>query len=286
MATQQEKDELMQVLKFTPRTYQVSMWGYGGEVVMGTVSREIYDYFKRRRLDVSDFAWNYDYAEENNIPEEMWPFTPGSWYECDNLAHTNGVDRDSGTIQIEDETGVTVLERALETIDGMDIQLSCDEEAWIEMVKPGEVVFIGRSNEKGTFFVGDIDLRMPFDQEKLCLNYDDIDGTDIVSSLYYDDEEIDNNDMTTDGKSSDFGFYLVKEGGGWEKYATMDDIDYELTDPFPDSVNPVYVGKYLVKTVEGYSYQALWNGTNWVNDWNEQPVEITQWQGITSDPEA
>jgi hypothetical protein len=30
---------------------------------MGTVDREIYDYFKQRRLDVSDFAWDYDYAE-------------------------------------------------------------------------------------------------------------------------------------------------------------------------------------------------------------------------------
>ena len=81
----QEQEQLIEVLKFTPRTYKVRLWGYGGEYVMGTVSREIYDYFRERRLSVEDFAWNYDYAEENDIPEEMWPFTPGSWHECDNM---------------------------------------------------------------------------------------------------------------------------------------------------------------------------------------------------------
>jgi hypothetical protein len=63
-----EQEKLIQTLKFTPRSYNVSMWGYGGEVVMGTISREIYDYFKENRLSVSDFAWDYDYAEAKEYP--------------------------------------------------------------------------------------------------------------------------------------------------------------------------------------------------------------------------
>ena len=39
MATQEEKQELIDTLKFTPRTYTVAMYGYGGEVVMGKVPR-------------------------------------------------------------------------------------------------------------------------------------------------------------------------------------------------------------------------------------------------------
>jgi hypothetical protein len=46
MATKEEKQELMDILKFTPCTYTIQMWGYGGEYVMGTVERKIYDYFK------------------------------------------------------------------------------------------------------------------------------------------------------------------------------------------------------------------------------------------------
>jgi hypothetical protein len=33
------------------------------------------------------------------------------------------------------------------------------------------VVFIGRSNEKGTFFDAELPLTLPFDQEKLTLVY-------------------------------------------------------------------------------------------------------------------
>jgi hypothetical protein len=44
MATQAEKELLVQTLKFTPRTYKISMWGYGGEKVMGTVDPKCWDY--------------------------------------------------------------------------------------------------------------------------------------------------------------------------------------------------------------------------------------------------
>jgi hypothetical protein len=74
MATKAEKEKLMEVLKFTPRTYKIQMWGYGGEKVMGTVDRKIYDYFKSRRIDLMDYCWDSDYASDNNIPEEMQPF--------------------------------------------------------------------------------------------------------------------------------------------------------------------------------------------------------------------
>ena len=52
MSTINEQEHLIQVLKFTPRTYKIQMWGYGGEYVMGSVDRKIYDYFRHRRLDV------------------------------------------------------------------------------------------------------------------------------------------------------------------------------------------------------------------------------------------
>ncbi len=57
MATIVEQQELIQVLKFTPRTYKIQLWGYGGEHVMGTVDRKVYDYFKEHRLSVPDYAW-------------------------------------------------------------------------------------------------------------------------------------------------------------------------------------------------------------------------------------
>jgi hypothetical protein len=174
-----EQEKLIATLKFTPRSYNVSTWGYGGEVVMGTISREIYDYFKENKLSVSDFAWDSDYAEVKEIPEDMWPFTPGSWYDCDDLCHTNGVSRNAGHIQVDDENGNEILNRELDSIDGTDIQLSINDEYWPGSVGDG-VVFIGRSNEKGTFFEAELPLTAPFDQEKLTLVYDEVENEDIV----------------------------------------------------------------------------------------------------------
>ena len=45
MATIEEKDKLMETLKFTPRTYRVELTGYGCETVIGEISSEAYDYW-------------------------------------------------------------------------------------------------------------------------------------------------------------------------------------------------------------------------------------------------
>lgn len=289
-----EHEKLIEVLKFTPRTYSIQMWGYGGEYAMGSVERKVYDYFRQRRLDLSDFAWDCDYAEENNIPEDMWPFPPGAWYECDGMAHVNGVDMRAGTLQILDENGDTVLERELESLDGTDIEISCGDEVWVDMKPAGAVVFIGTSHEKGTFFEGEIYLKEPFDPEKLSITYDDIDGNEIVSMVTYDGEDIENYGGSTNGKSSDFGFYIAGscKGGEWERYKNMDDIKYTMTDWFPKKIVPVREGVYNVKTAGKNSYQhtAKWTGSRWISAWQEDDpatdeIKIKEWQGIAYDPD-
>jgi hypothetical protein len=299
MATLEEKEALMQVLKWTPRTYKISMWGYGGEKTMGTVDRKIYDYFKHRRLDLSDYAWDSDYADENNIPEDMQPFPPGSWYECDDMAHAHGVNRGAGTLQIEDENGEVIYERSLEDISGGDEnepEWSCGDEVWIDEKPAGTVVFIGNSNEKGTFFEADLPLTMPFDITKLTLNYDEIDGEELVNGVEYDGETIDNWGGNTDGKSSDFGMYIAgsnKETGKWEKYTTMDDIEYPMTDWFPKKVKPVREGNYMIKTAgkNSWTHQAKWTGSRWISAWSDdtpetEEIKIKEWQGLAVDPDA
>ncbi len=292
MATKEEKQELVEILKFTPRTYKVRLWGYGGEHVMGTVDRKVYDYFRKHRIDLSEFAWDGVYAEENNVPEDMQPFYPGAWHDCDNMGHCWGVDRSAGTIQVDDENGNTVYEKSLDDIVGYDEEnpepeWSCGEEVWIDSQPAGTVVFIGTSSEKGTFFEADLELKMPFDPSKLCLHYDEVDGNEIITSVSYDGEELNNDGGDTNGKSSDFGFYIAgsQKDGKWERYRNMDDIEYGLSDWFPAKTKPVREGKYNVKTKDGYSYQAIWNGTFWHNAWNEEKIKVTEWQGIAYDPD-
>lgn len=291
--TIEEQKELIEILKFTPRTYKIYIWGYGGEKVMGTVDRKIYDYFKSRRLDLSDYAWDSDYADEHNIPEDMQPFPSGSWYECDDMAHVNGASMSAGTIQIDDEQGNTVFQRGLDSCDGCDDspQLCCSDEAWIDSKSPNTIVFIGNSNEKGTFFEGELPLTMPFDIEKLEINYDDVDGEEIVTSIYYDGEEIENYGSSTDGKSSDFGFYVAgsnkQDGKGYEKYRNMDDIEYPMTDWFPKKIKPVHEGIYNIRTSgkNSYTHPGKWNGEMWTNTYNDVELKIKEWQGIAINPD-
>ena len=230
MATKEEKQQLMDTLKFTPRTYKIQMWGYGGEKVMGRVDAKAWDYCIKHRIDLVDMAWgDYDeFIEDRGLDIDQLPFTPGSWYECDGMAHVNGVSRNAGTIQIEDENGNTVFEKSLEDCDGCDDspQWSCQDEVWVGMAKKGEVVFIGSSNEKGTFFEGEIELRAPFDIEKLELYYDEVDGEEIVNCVYYDGEEIENWGGSTDGKSSNMDMVrIIDDEGNWERYEVPEETE-------------------------------------------------------------
>jgi hypothetical protein len=297
-----EQQKLIEVLKFTPRTYKIQMWGYGGEKVMGTVSKEIWDYCNANQVDLQDIAWgDEDSVEDMGLDLDMLPFAPGSWYECDDMGHINGVSRDAGTIQIEDENGNTVLERSLDSIDGTDIGLCCSDEVWAGSKPKGTVVFIGSSNEKGTFFEGEIELRAPFDIEKLELNYDEFDGEDIITSVTYDGEDIDNWGGSTDGKSSDMNMVLITDDqGNWERYNPEEkDWGHPSSGPSPSEweKSPKFKFAKVKPTVEGW-YNAVWrsfgttygtlywNGTEfgeWAYGQFKPVTGVDTWQGYNWD---
>ena len=307
-------EQLVEVLKFTPRTYKVSMWGYGGEKVMGTVGQEVWDYCMEHQVDLSDIAWDSDAAEEMNLDADKLPFYPGSWYECDSMGHTNGVSRDAGTIQVTDENDETVFERSLEDCDGCDDspELNCVDEVWIGSRKKGEIVFVGSSNEKGTFFEGEIELRAPFDITKLALHYEEFDGEDIVSGLSYDGEDIDNWGGSTDGKSSDFNMVrMIDDEGHFERYEPEEkDWGHPECGTSPDSwertqdfdfakQKPVHPGYYnAVWSHFGTTYGSLyWDGSNFgeweygkfnaiegVKTWSGYNWDTTDWANRPPEP--
>lgn len=320
-------EQLIEVLKFTPRTYTIQMWGYGGEKVMGRVDPKAWDYCVKNRIDLVDMAWgDYDeFIEEQGLDIDLLPFTPGSWYECDSMAHVHGVSRNAGTVQITDENGATVFEKSFDDIVGGgcdgEPEWCCNDEVWIGQAKKGEVVFIGSSNEKGTFFEGNIELKAPFDIEKLVLNYDEVDGEDIINSVYYNDEEIENYGGSTDGKSSDMDMVrLIDDEGNWERYEVPDTddapasacdsetwdpvaeldkilIDFDdleddsKTDWFPKKIKPVRVGTYearvTVKPAWPFPAEQMleWTGKNWKDTDGNIVKEIIEWRGLREQTE-
>jgi len=305
MATNAEQQQLIDTLKFTPRTYKISMWGYGGEKVMGTVSREVWDYCMENQVNLQDIAWSDEdtVQDEMNLDLDLLPFPPGSWYECDNMAHTSGVSRSAGTIQIEDENGTVIFEKSLGDCDGCEDspEWSCFDEAWIGSEPEGTVVFVGSSNEKGTFFEGEIELTAPFDITKLTLSYDDIDGEELVNSVTYDGEDIDNFGGSTDGKSSDFGMYLVQDSNTWETYSPEEkDWGHPEYGTSPSTWEQTKTFKFgeQIPTIPGYyncvwkhfgttTGSAYWDGTQF-GEWEYgqfKPIsgEVISWSGYNWD---
>jgi len=318
MATQEDKQLLIDTLKFTPRTYTVQMWGYGGEKVMGRVDPKAWDYCVEHRVDLVDLAWSDDdtVRDELGLDLDQLPFYPGQWYECDGMAHIHGVSREAGTIQITDENSNTVFEKSLDNIVGGgcdgEPDWCCNDEVWIGQAKKDEVVFIGSSNEKGTFFEGEIQLKTPFDIEKLELHYDEVDGEEIVNSVYYNDEEIENYGGSTNGKSSDMTMVrLIDDRGNWKRYdPTVDETpdpyvadigkkptakeisqvddepELETTDWYPGSVNPVHVGHYETQVAPPRAWpfpsEAMmeWTGKKWVDIDGKVVKQVAQWRGL------
>jgi hypothetical protein len=308
-----EHEQLLEVLKFMPCTYKIMLWGYGGEKVMGRVSQDSWDYCVKHQVDLGEIAWgNGEYVERLDLDPDQLPFRPGEWYECDNFAHANGVSANGGTLQINDENGDTVIEQQLDDFefdDGPEFEVI--GEAWITQHKTGDIVFIGQSNEKGTFFEAEINLTAPFDIKKLKLFVDNIEDEEFVTGVEYDGEYIDNQGGNTDGKSSDFYMFRVVDDEGnaesydpgerdwgepavgtspsnWERSPKFDFNEHKPVHPgyynctwggWGTTYGTAYwngteFGEWQFGVFKPFSEVYSWSGYNWdTSDWANQPPE-------------
>lgn len=177
------------------KKYKVSIYGYGAEVTIGSVTEE-----QKEIL--------------NNPDKELWEIASddleetGGWYEIDDQYHRWGA-AGNFTILIEDEEGETLYQIDSENIhqfDSDDFELVDYEEIEVDESKD---LLMCASFEKGSFFEGDILTEEDFNITKLKIRIDGEVGIDeyyfgdMVAGVYYDDEEIDNYGGSTDGKSFD-----------------------------------------------------------------------------------
>ena len=213
MATIEQKKELVETLKFTPVTYTIQLWGYGGEIAVAKINKEQYDYWKPRIEEDGDSelvehctAW-LDEEEENPVPENARIVQDGAWFETEgHLDNMSGCEfAEQCHIQIDDENGNTVFDHPLsyEVLEDLGVQLDSNE-VMAGDVDGVEYAFCFQSVEKGTFFAGDIELKAPFDPKKLKITYTDFEGWELVSGVEYDGEWIEGLDgYDTTGK----GYY-------------------------------------------------------------------------------
>jgi hypothetical protein len=194
-------------------TYIIELTGYGGEIVLGTIDPEVHEYFQENNLEYDEFANDWD--NEMDVPEDMQPFAPGEWHDCDNIAHETGVEMSElCNITVYNSAGDVVWESGLDTaaLTAAGVTVDCSEETLINDQDVGTVVFQAQSIEKGTFFSGEIKLTGEFDPAKMSLYYADIEGWPLCANVEYDGVEVDGLDnYSTTGKSLDMSVTVVGE---------------------------------------------------------------------------
>lgn len=225
MATRKQKDELIQTLKFTPVRARIMLSGYGGECYIGSVSREDYEFFKSRQIDIEQYATDWDDGGRfKDVPDQHRFFSPGQPYDCDNLFHQSGATMDDSSYLtvVNDDTREDIFETNLRigNLEDQGIEVECSEEFDSVDLNDGDVIFWSGQGEKGCFFDGEITLRRPFDPRLLKISYAAGDGWDISSSVTYDGEEVDGFDgYSTTGKWTEHKFWIK---GDEEVYAGVE----------------------------------------------------------------
>jgi len=313
MATKQEKQELIETLKFTPRTYNIYIGGYGGEAYAGIVNKETYNYFKENRIDIEEYATDWD-DNFSDVPRDLQPYNPGSPYDCDNLFHASGAELSNlNEIQVNDEhgnhhwacaAGLNELEDAGVTVDEFG---GCD----FDDLPEDTIVHWGGQGEKGTFFDGEINLKAPFDPKKLRVGYENCDGWWIINSVEYDGEEVDGHGgYSTTGKWNENKWILCNGDEVYESMRRdeMEDDDEEpesactseeelppmpdlpVTDWYPVDVKPVHKGEYEVDLGKEIAWpfsrivRAEWSGRAWKDKEGKTIKGIMCWRGLAEDP--
>jgi len=213
MSTEKEKQELIDTLKFTPATYKLTIWGYGGEIAIGRLTEAQYEFWKGKdEAEIVDHctSWEDDNFEEEygyKVPEDAKFCQDGAWFETEgHLDNMSGCEfSELNHIQIEDERGETVFD------EGLSYNL---EEKHSVQLEQGETYasdwddvdgyFCVQSSEKGQFFAADLELKAPFDPSKLKISTVDFEGWELVTGVEYDGEELEGHDgYDTTGK----GYY-------------------------------------------------------------------------------
>jgi hypothetical protein len=181
--------------------YTVEIYGYGAEVSIGNPSEE------EIQLLIND--------EDESLSSIVFDkFEERSWYDIDNQLHHCGCSSENATITIRDEKGNEIAEFSSdnsfelksETISvEEDLELFNWEYTDIDESKP---LMMSVSSEKGRFFEGQFETDN-FDITKFKINGVDEIGLsdfywgDMITSVSYDGEEIENYGGDTDGKSFD-----------------------------------------------------------------------------------
>ena len=274
------------------KNYKINMYGVGGEIVMGFIKPEIYNYFKNNNIKVENYI--FDTEIENSVPIEYQPFIGEQWYECDNIAHNYGVEMShTSRIEVTDENDEIIFNSELESseLENHDCKFEVYSENYISNFQKGSTIFFARTIEKGHFFDGELEINDPFEPSKLKFIFMDIEGIYQLKELQYENIEVSNSGGSTRTVDSYYDLLISEIENSYKN----DYSNSELTDWINLDSKPHHVGVYEVQFSNGRAGTTLatWDGEDFreiTSLESPDPINsdtlhgISHWRGLNYQP--
>ena len=198
------------------KEYTIEIFSRGMDVGIGTITQAQYDYwssdeFEEYLSDALQSSFDYD---ENGTPEECKLLD--YYNEYDDVVFAGGPDLDDGLVVIKDAEGNIVYHGSIDDmISEYDPEYELgmsdhgDRDYYISVLDPGFYLKWVQGG-KGCYFEGSFDSEQDIDFTKLKFHVSETDHGEIVSSIEYAGQAIDNNAGEYDVKWAEYSVHHVE----------------------------------------------------------------------------
>lgn len=217
-----EQEKLIRTIKNPERYFKVEFGRYGGEVAMGEITKEQFEYWEGKDDELAEHFSSVEWGDDDGTPKEA-KFTK-QFYEYEDICHSCGPELSDGQYMMLTEVdkngdylknpdGSFVEDEKIEMGDfekkGVKVNCTAEHHSGSDSCKDKYYVF-GQYFNKGGFYPEENIKTGPggFDFKKMQINYENCDGFKVFNSFIYDGEEHYLQEDST-GKSSSF---YVMEG--------------------------------------------------------------------------
>jgi hypothetical protein len=226
MVSLKKKQALIKKLKTPERFFKIDFGRYGGEVAMGSITKEQYEYWADKdQSDFEEYMTNIGWGDEEtnkDVPKQAQ--FDQEFYEYNDICHLSGpefadsqymtiseVDKEGNALT--DENGNYIEDETvnMEDFEDRGAKITCEAEhnSGTQSCKDNYYMF-GQYFNKGGWHTPDIVKTGPdgFDFKKLEIAYEDCDGFKVFNEFLYNGDSYHLEEDST-GKSSSF---YVAEG--------------------------------------------------------------------------
>ena len=191
MATVEEKEQLIELLKHESRNVDFSMSGVGGEIVIGQLDTATCRFWKQQGSDqLADYATGrVSVAQQLSVPTPFKFIDPGTWYDCDDVAHGYGTEMCQSSIlsvyDIDNSRLIFKCKMDPASLEQVGIQLVESQHVDVEHMLPGTAAFVGQESQPGSCYSVQTELTQPFDPSQLEISYSVYNGLMLAEALHY-----------------------------------------------------------------------------------------------------